>query len=227
MKANRTSMLKRDTSAQVGIGTLIIFIAMVLVAAIAAAVLIQTSGVLQQKAQSTGEEATAEVSSNMKVLGIEGVRADDSSDDNLSDYIDLLEVQTSVSAGGDPMDLGELVITISDGTNTNTLTYNNSTTINGTLENTTSFTATAVRDEDESFSDDNPVMNKGDLIKIYISSASGAYDISGVEALDSGLELDPRTDVRLVFTPEAGTPQQVEFTTPSSYSVDTRLGLFP
>lgn len=127
MKANSQHRVSNDDQAQVGIGTLIIFIAMVLVAAVAAAVLIQTSGVLQQKAQTTGKEATKEVSSNIDIDSIEGWRgglnASSSVEDTFSSQIYRLDLRASLKVGSEPVDMNQVVITITDGTTTNDLRY--------------------------------------------------------------------------------------------------------
>ncbi|MDG6243192.1 MAG: flagellin [Methanolobus sp.] len=265
MKANKFN-IKNNTKAQVGIGTLIIFIAMVLVAAVAAAVLIQTSGVLQQQALSTGKEATQEVSSNIVIRNIDGVRAADDNV-NMSSTLDLLRLNIALNSGSGPVDINQVVISITDGTNTNNLVYAgntrshetaagqddgsmtafSSTDASANLEelltgNTSSvnnaqryFSADRIRDDDASFSQSNPVMNSGDLIRLYISSAAtGSAGYAGIASTDtsagiadSGLTLLPRTTVNIVMTPEAGTPTAISFVTPPSYGTREIVQLYP
>ncbi|WP_340819350.1 archaellin/type IV pilin N-terminal domain-containing protein [Methanolobus sp. WCC4] len=201
MKANKVLLVKADTRAQVGIGTLIIFIAMVLVAAVAASVLIQTSGVLQQKAQSTGKQATQEVSSNLVIKSIEGIRGTTCIDSSMANNISLLRIKVGLNAASAPVDMNQVIISISDGTSTNNLLYaNNDKTYGSDMKNfsTTNtaaenleellgnnqtnpgnnakyyYTVEKIRDEDGSFSQANPVMNSGDLATVYISAVSDA-----------------------------------------------------
>ncbi|MEM4755763.1 MAG: archaellin/type IV pilin N-terminal domain-containing protein, partial [Candidatus Woesearchaeota archaeon] len=61
-------MTMKSTKAEVGIGTLIIFIAMILVAAIAAGVLLQTASTLQDKALLTGQKSKGQVSTTLSPI---------------------------------------------------------------------------------------------------------------------------------------------------------------
>jgi flagellin-like protein len=62
------TIFNSEDRGQVGIGTLIVFIAMVLVAAIAAGVLVNTAGFLQESAEQTGQQAQGEVSDRLTVV---------------------------------------------------------------------------------------------------------------------------------------------------------------
>lgn len=153
--------LSRNDTADVGIGTLIIFIAMVLVAAVAAAVLIQTSGILQQKAQQTGKEATSEVTSNLKIMSVIGNYTNNT---NMTEF----EVAIENAAGGSNIDFQQVVINYIDSGRTDTLNY--------------SATATAGTNfsyvEQRSVSDANQVLSPGELGIITIKPTNG-LDLRG------------------------------------------------
>jgi len=89
-----------DERGQVGIGTLIVFIAMVLVAAIAAGVLINTAGFLQTQAEATGEESTSQVSDRVQIVSQSGNVTD-------SQEVDKLQIILAKAPGAGNIDLNE------------------------------------------------------------------------------------------------------------------------
>jgi len=103
---------------QVGIGTLIVFIAMVLVAAIAAGVLINTAGFLQSQAQATGEESAAQVTDRVQIISTTGttVGLDDDGDFTEGDIEDraigLLNVSVMRAPGASDIDLENAVVEV-------------------------------------------------------------------------------------------------------------------
>ncbi|AHG00426.1 flagellin [Halostagnicola larsenii XH-48] len=92
-----------DRRAQVGIGTLILFVAMVLVAALTAGVLMGTAGVLQSQAEATGTESIAQVSNTLEIYTTVGTVDADGN-------IDSIEMTVSLGPGSNPIDLENIVI---------------------------------------------------------------------------------------------------------------------
>lgn len=78
-----------NRKAESGIGTLIVFIAMILVAAVAAGVLIQTSSSLQSKSLDIGKKTQSEVSSGLEVVQVLGFREGSGTVRNLTFMVKL------------------------------------------------------------------------------------------------------------------------------------------
>lgn len=91
--------------AEAGIGTLILFIAMILVAAVAAGVLLQTSNSLQSKALSTGSQAKAQVTTGLQYLSIYADDGDDG-DNSLENFY----IEVKLIPGSDIIKLSDGII---------------------------------------------------------------------------------------------------------------------
>lgn len=93
--------------AEMGIGTLIIFIAMILVSAIAAGVLIRTSQSLQSKALDTGQRSKNQVSTNLQMLllSIE--------DGSVGNSVDRFYLKMKLAPASDPISFNKMLLEFS------------------------------------------------------------------------------------------------------------------
>ena len=105
-----------NKKAEIGIGTLILFIAMILVAAIAASVLIQTATSLQNKALLTGDRAKSSISVGIETLVIYG---EDGSDGN----VEIFNLKVKLIAGSDTIRFNETMIEIMTKNDSRNLEY--------------------------------------------------------------------------------------------------------
>ncbi len=201
-----------DSRGQVGIGTLIVFIAMVLVAAIAAGVLINTAGLLQQRAQTTGKEASEQTSSGLDIVEVSG----NVTSTGNSRYVDLLNLTVKLRPGSQDIDLGELIVVYIDKNNEATLTCNVSASGGQTVSNwgkidwSKEFAVTWVRDDDGSLQtngNSNPVMNSHeDTVKIHLN----------LSAICSGKGLGEGETATVRLIPPVGATSSYVIITPES-----------
>ena len=124
-------MFTDNKRGQVGIGTLIVFIAMVLVAAIAAGVLINTAGLLQSQAEATGEESSEQVTDRVIVSSVAGIAVEDdgdtgSNDDAFEEEIDelnIIQLTTLRSPGAGDINLQNAIVEVFAEGESETLTH--------------------------------------------------------------------------------------------------------
>ena len=204
-----------NKEASIGVGSLIIFISMILVAGVVASVLIQTMNGLQQQALKTGQETIADVSNGIKISHISGYS-------NSSKITDIA-VFVSITAGSESIDLSNCFVSLSESSTRVILNYESTCfsnsvsnglfqTINSDNLSNSTFGLIAIRDIDGSCKANTPVINSNDLVAVMINTT----------ACFSGI--DNNVEVQGYIIPEQGMRGVISFDTPSSF-IDTIIEL--
>jgi flagellin-like protein len=183
-----SKLFNTEDRGQVGIGTLIVFIAMVLVAAIAAGVLINTAGLLQTQAEATGEEAQQQVSDRIQIQSATG--------NVTGQEVDNVSITVTKAPGANDIDLTEVTyeIVTSSGVETNVISGIEDPTNNDDLE---VITAEAPNDA-------------------VITDRSDRYQIKLNSTQLGGTNLQPGDSVRVTLTTAAGASSITELRVPDS-----------
>jgi len=116
-------MFNDNDRGQVGIGTLIVFIAMVLVAAIAAGVLINTAGLLQSQAEATGEETSQQISDRVQITTVTGSTGGTDATALNESRLDRIGLTVFRSPGSGDLDLTNVIIEVFANGESDTLTF--------------------------------------------------------------------------------------------------------
>ena len=117
--------------------------------------------------------------------------------------------------GADEIDLNQMLIKLSNGTKmVDNLRYHSS------MADGTHFTATELRDRDDSFTKTTPVINSGDVVCITIK-------VDPTDGSSANIRFPVRQTLHLELIPEFGASTTVDTITPAAYGIDTIVILYP
>jgi len=187
--------------AEMGIGTLIIFIAMILVAAIAAGVLIQTATSLQNRALLVGQRSQDDVSSSISPIIIYG------EDGSTGHDVEMFTSKIKLNAGSEPMKFDEIFIELALSNDSNDLMYFDG----GIACNETNGTSYNVTYLIEGNNYDNGYLQRGDVVSICFESTRGVGEDEAV---------------RISMIPKTGHPTIIETAMPDIIT-EQRVMIFP
>lgn len=178
---------KNTKKGQQGIGTLVIFISLILVAAVAAGVLISTAGKLQGKAENTGDSVQQRLATGFTVIQI---GASNTSDGWINKTQDSFEIRARLSPGSDAIKLKDITMTLVTAEGSSAYSYNK------TTMNASQFIATSV---------------SGDISDGYIKGSDVV-----TFAFNSSATIGESENFELTLFPGAGNAQRILLLTPPS-----------
>ncbi len=113
MRRKSVRMNENEVSGSIGIGAMIVFIALILVAAVASAVIIQTGEKLQQNAQQTGDDTREEIGGKVSIITVwVGDQSDCDAEAAAQDNDKCITLVFELAAGSEPVDETNVLWTI-------------------------------------------------------------------------------------------------------------------
>jgi len=185
---------------QVGVSTLIVFIAMILIASVTAGVLINTTTSLESQSERTGDETNDQVTARLQIVGVAGRVSG-------SETVTWVNLTVKAGAGSGAVDLSSATVHFLGPTGTQPLVHTNGTPTGG------EYVIESLRDGDSSV----PVLNDP------ADRASIAIHLEQSNAEFGALDPNERATIRI--TTAAGGSTRIRIGVPGDLNGDSSVAL--